>query len=746
MNMTDEEILGIFFEEAQELIESISASLNAWASDYKQLEPIKNIKRDLHTLKGSARFVKKMPLAEKAHELESFYESLIEKNNLDENDYQRSLGQQTELIESLEKAKAPKETEEQDSKSEDNKKTKQKKEYLKIRADLVDNLNNLTEEFHINLSKIFQKNMVVSKQLIEFEKLFSKIQNSIKIILVKVSSEYKKLLKKQQFNKKNKNLDLEKYTEVYELSLSMEEIIGDIVSIWHNAHEQQQILDRLVTEQQRIGHKVHDDLIKIRTTPLSIIVPRLTKLIQQVSTSLGKKVNFLTKNLDLEIDRKVFEKLLPALEHLIRNAIDHGVELPEQRLKNNKSEIGNIKLTVEKKLNEFLLELSDDGAGIDLEKVLKKARDLDYLRQDNRNLSEQEILQFIFLPGFSTKQELTAISGRGIGMDVVAAQISSIGGEINIKTRLKKGTSFVLKIPLALSLDRAVFFSIGEQIYGVQSTNIVGVSRIEQKHLPAHLGANAVKFQYGDKMYRLRLMSQLLGASLKTSILNTTHLPVLILKALNLDVAVVVDRVLGSQEVTIKKLGNQFSELPEYAGAVVRESGQVIIILNTAQLLTKDKIKKISNENQNIEIIRFSVEKNPVSIEKKNYILVVDDSLTVRKVTANLLEKNGFLVKTAKDGLEALELIDENSPSLLVSDIEMPRMDGFELVETLKKDLLLSHIPIIMITSRVGIKHRERAYELGVNSFMTKPYGDEELLQLIKRYTYSNSSSSLRYE
>lgn len=728
--MTDEELLNIFSEEAEELIQSMASSLNLWPSDYSNLNCIKNIKRELHTLKGGARLVNETSIATKAHDLETFYESLLDKNSTNENDYQKASFEQSQLIELVDQFK----------KKLDDKKpptSKEKENYLRIKSDLIDHLNGVAEELQINLSHVSQKNILVKKQLIGLENLFLKTQSNIKKILLKVSLEYKKLIKKQNKNKEDA-LDLEKYTEVYELTLSIEEIINDILNSWLHAKEQQQWLDTLITQQQQIGHKANDILMKVRTVSLDTLTARLSKLTQQVSDSIGKKVNFKAINLEGEIDRKIFDKILPALEHLIRNSIDHGIERSEHRVSCGKSNMGHVELSLEKKLNDFFLQLSDDGAGVNLKKVFEKAKKLGYISMETRHLSDEDILQFIFLPGFSTKEEISEVSGRGIGMDIVASQVNSIGGTINITTKAGEGTTFLLKIPRMLPVDRAIFFAVGEQIYGLQSTTVLGISRVGKSHLASYLGPNSAKFQYGDSTYKLRSMSKLLGIETKTNQDLIKHLPVLILKGVNTNMAVVVDTLLGSQEVTIKTLGAQFKALQEYAGATVKESGQVVMILNPSQLITKDQIKQSLQESdpsheKHRAIQNLTRPPTPVVLKTK-YVLIIDDSLTVRKVTTRLLEKHDFLVKTAKDGIEALEIIEKEQPHIIISDIEMPRMDGFELAERIKADPKLKTIPFIMITSRVGLKHKERAMQLGVGHFISKPYSDQELLTLIKQY------------
>ena len=460
--------------------------------------------------------------------------------------------------------------------------------------------------------------------------------------------------------------------------------------------------------------------------PFSRLVPRLRRIVRQIGSELGKSVDLEIINAEGEMDRAVLERMVSPLEHMLRNAVDHGIENTETRLANSKAETGRITLHLVREGAEIVLRLSDDGGGIDVGEVRNKAIERGLMRSD-AHLTESETMQFIFQPGFSTAEKITQVSGRGVGMDVVHSEIKQLGGSLKIHSALGVGTQFTVRLPFTVAVNRALMVKVGEESYAVPLSHIEGIVRVSPYELETYYEPESTgTFEYADQSYRLQYLGGYVRNHAVPNLTGLTRpLPVLLVRGTDYSVALQVDSIVGSREIVVKSVGSQLSGVSGISGATILGDGSVVIILDLLALIRSDLAERLQELEQDSDAIAA------IDAEEAHTVMVVDDSVTVRKVTSRVLERHGFDVLLAKDGVDAITLLQEHVPSIILLDIEMPRMDGFEVASLLRHDERLKHIPIIMITSRTGQKHRERAISLGVNEYLGKPFQEIELLQCI---------------
>ena len=425
----------------------------------------------------------------------------------------------------------------------------------------------------------------------------------------------------------------------------------------------------------------------------------------------------------------MLERIIPALEHMLRNAIDHGIESPEIRAAAGKPAVGEINMRFDRQGGDVVIVISDDGGGINLQAVRRRAEDLGLI-SDDAELSDRQLLEYIFHAGFSTAKNVTQISGRGVGMDVVRSEIKQLGGAIDISTEVGRGSRFEIRLPFTVSVNRALMVSVGGEVFAVPLNNIEGIVRVSPYELDVYYQEGGPDFEYANQQYNLRYMGNLLDAS------RVPHLegqiesrPVLLIRNAEPPTAIQVDSLLGSREVVVKTLGPQFAAVPGLSGATVLGDGSVVVILDMLASIRADVARRLAGNQRQPQ----------PTISRKNtrLVMVVDDSVTVRKVTSRLLVRQHMEVALARDGLDAVNQLQgsERLPDVILLDIEMPRMDGFEVASRIRGNPRMKDIPIIMISSRTGQKHRQRAHTLGVHNFLGKPYQEIQLLKAIDEVT-----------
>ncbi len=522
-------------------------------------------------------------------------------------------------------------------------------------------------------------------------------------------------------------LEMDRFTRFQELTRFMAESVNDVATLQRSLQRTLQSTEDELAAQARLTRELQDDLLRTRMVEFDSVGERLQRTVRQAARETAKQVRLDIVGGAIEIDRGVLERMAGSFEHLLRNSVAHGVETPEQRLAAGKEAAGVVTVTVAQAGNEVAVEFSDDGGGLDLGRIRQRAAERGLIAADG-GTSDDDLRQLIFKPGFSTAETVTELAGRGVGLDVVRAEVNAMGGRIETQSQPGRGTSFRLLMPLTTAVTNVVMLRCGELTVAVPSTLIEVVRRVPNPEVQR--AYETTRLDYAGEAVPFFWLSTLLHAGNRGEVSGRTQTVVIVRSAAQ-RVAVHVDEVIGNQEVVVKNVGPQLARLPGLAGVTLLPSGLVALIYNPVALgaLYGDDARARMRQGAPGQALPATEE-----AVRAPLVLVVDDSLTVRRVTQRLLVREGYRVATAKDGLDALEKLAQERPVVLLSDIEMPRMDGFDLVRNLRADPALAGLPVVMITSRIAQKHRDYAAELGVNHYLGKPYAEEELLTLVARY------------
>ncbi|MGH8640559.1 MAG: response regulator, partial [Burkholderiales bacterium] len=512
----------------------------------------------------------------------------------------------------------------------------------------------------------------------------------------------------------------------------MAESLHDVTSIQQTLLKSMGETDAALLAQSRTSRDVQQELMRMRAVPFSNLDERLYRIVRQTARELDKKAELVIEGSEVELDRSVLEKIGAPLEHMLRNSLGHGLESPAARVADGKPETGRIAITLRQESNEIALIVSDDGAGLDLGKLHRKALEKG-LMEPGKEPTETELTNLVFASGLSTAETVTELAGRGVGMDVVRNDIASIGGRVDIATARGKGTTFTIYLPLTLAVTQAVLVRSGTRVLAISSAMVEQVLRLKTDALAALYEKKVVETQ--DRQYPLHYIQLLLGTAEATE--AQAYNSVLLLRSGIQRIALHVDEMLGTQEIVVKNVGPQLARVPGVGGATVLPDGRIALIINPVQLAQRLRVA-----TARVEAEKPAAAAAPAR-SAAPIILVVDDSLTVRKITSRLLEREGYQVLTAKDGVEALEQMRDMLPSVMLVDIEMPRMDGFELTRNVRADPRTQDIPIIIISSRTADKHRDQAAQLKVNEFLGKPYQEAELLAHIARFIAADPQATI---
>ncbi|HEY3700197.1 MAG TPA: Hpt domain-containing protein [Spongiibacteraceae bacterium] len=605
-------------------------------------------------------------------------------------------------------------------------------EVIKISAQLIEQLVNLAGETSIARSRSEEQVNEFVFSLDEMQITVDRLHEQVRRL--DLETEAQMLFRQEQVESVGLEgfdpLEFDRYSLLQQLSRSLLESASDLIDIKNTLSEKARDMETLLVQQSRINTELQEGLMRSRMVQFARMVPRLRRIVRQVAGELDKQVDFFVDNAEGELDRTVLERVVAPLEHMLRNAIDHGIEPVNERVTTGKSPQGTVVLSLGREGSEIVMTLADDGRGVDLEAVRAKAIDRG-LMAPGANLTDHEIMQFILQSGFSTAKQVTQISGRGVGMDVVYSEIKQLGGTVEIDSAWGQGTRFTIRLPFTVSVNRALMVSVAGDIYAIPLNSIEGIVRVSPFELEAYYQPEAPLFEYAGQPYLMRYMGALLRTGDKPNLEGVTMpLPVLLVRGSDHAVAVQVDGLMGSREIVVKTLGPQFGLVQGLSGATVLGDGSVVVILDLLAMIRADASQLHRDLLLGQEEITFE-RSRPL------LVMVVDDSVTVRKVTSRFLERQGMEVVLAKDGVDAISLLQEMEqiPDVMLLDIEMPRMDGFEVASRIRHTSRLQEIPIIMITSRTGEKHRERAFSLGVNRYLGKPYQEMMLLDTIHELT-----------
>jgi chemosensory pili system protein ChpA (sensor histidine kinase/response regulator) len=597
----------------------------------------------------------------------------------------------------------------------------ERQEMARVDAELLDQLLNISGEASIARSRLEQQLGSIDFNLGELSRTVTRLKEQLRNLEIETEAQ---ILHRHEDESSHRGdfdpLELDRYSSIQQFSRALAETANDVGSIQQLLENLGKETQNLLQQQARTITELQNGLMRTRMVPFQRHVQRLARIVRQAANDTGKRAELTVEGASGELDRQVLERMLPPFEHMLRNAVVHGIEKPRDRVAAGKPEAGRIVLELHREGAEVMVRLTDDGGGMNLKAIRDKGASLGLIAP-GQTLSDEDAMQLILEPGFSTAGTITQQAGRGVGMDVVATEIKRLGGALHMETKPGQGTIFTIRLPFTLAISHALVVRTGDEYYALPLPTVEGVLRLSKAEVLAHLGKDASAFDYGGQKYRFQHLATFVALEPSPLPEQDVTIPVVLVRAGEHSTGLVADELVGSREIVVKSVGPQISSIRGISGATILGDGRIVIILDIGALVRAEW--------------RGRAQPVPVApkdkSDKRTFAMVVDDSITVRRVTQRLLERNGMRVLTARDGMDAVTLLQDNIPDVILLDIEMPRMDGYEVAAHVRNDPRLKDVPIIMITSRVGEKHRARAIELGVDDYLGKPYQEAQLLDAI---------------
>ncbi|WP_445146173.1 Hpt domain-containing protein [Dyella sp. Tek66A03] len=772
----DPDLLEIFIEEAREILDHSDGVLAQWREAPSAIEHVAELQRDLHTLKGGARIAGLVPVGDLTHAIETALEKPLHAESAHIGELIAALEAgfdqlhqmvqrvaQGRLVEypqamidrfvamaggtaseavtaealsvepaAVEQTSAtvlafPDRTKLPELLPEEREEVAgAPQEQIRVRAELLDTLVNHAGEVAIYRSRLEQQVAGYRFNLVELDQTVQRLRSQLRML--EIETEAQIIARFQREHREGglsvfDPLELDRFSQLQQYSRALAESVSDLVSIQGMLDDLTRQAETLLIQQSRVSSELQEGLLRTRMLPFDTMVPNLRRTLRQAAQEEGKSAQLYVEGAHGEMDRNLLDRIKAPFEHMLRNAVAHGIESPAERRKAGKPAEGAVRIRVAREATEVVVRVSDDGRGLDRDAIRKRAIERGLVRADAR-LSDDQLLALITQPGFSTASKVTQLAGRGVGMDVVANEIKQLGGSLSIESKAGEGSTFVLRLPFTLAVTQAILVRIGEANFAIPMTSVQGVARITPAELTERLGDAEPSFPYGGDEYSIHDLSELLGiVSGYTG--DEDQLPLLLTRSGDLRAAIRIDAVIGSREIVVKSVGPQISSVPGILGATIMGDGSVLIILDLAPLVRHGVARRQQRLEEGLSAVQAPVVEE---VRVRPLVMVVDDSITMRKVTSRVLERHEYEVCTAKDGVDAIERLHERVPDLMLLDIEMPRMDGYELATHMKADPRFRDVPIIMITSRTGDKHRQRAFDIGVDRYLGKPYQEAELL------------------
>ena len=789
----DHELFPIFEEEAAELLPELSRALRAWAAEPADGDARAQVLRALHTLKGSARLAGAMRLGQRAHQMESALEPLglgeavrgaleqalgrldalqAEFDRLraaDSADEARRQQQAADSVAAEHSAPALRvetgaaaladrnpEAPGAESAAVADRRAEGRRPpgleqalaaalpiptptvaaaagpLVRIRAQLLDRLMAEAGEVTITRGRVEASVEQLRGALGDLTSNLQRLRQQLRDLEVQAESQMQSRQMQSRDAQGFDPLEFDRFTRVQELTRMMAESVDDVAAVHRTLQRTVQVAEDGLQTQARQTRELQRSLLRTRMVAFDNLAERLYRVVRQASKETGKPVTLDLLGGEVEMDRGVLDRIAPAFEHLLRNAVVHGIEPPVERERAGKPATGQLRVEMRQDGNDIAIRFADDGGGLRAERIRDRA-ETQGLIAPGAPLDEQALAELVFRPGFTTANEVSELAGRGIGMDVVRAEVTALGGRIETRSTAGQGTEFRLVLPLTTAVTQVVMLRAGDLTFGVPASLVelvqrAGAPELAQAYAEAHGG-------YGGESLPFYWAGALLQASDASEQPPGRANTVVVVRSAAQRVLLHVDEVLGSQEVVVKNLGPQLSRVPGLVGVTVLASGAVVMIHNPVVLGTLHGGQARRRQRVALDLPAHDAPGHEGRASAQvPLVMVVDDSITVRRVTQRLLQREGWRVALAADGLQALELLQGERPALVLSDIEMPRMDGFDLVRNIRADAQLANLPVVMITSRIAGKHREHAQALGVDHYLGKPYGEDELLALVRRY------------
>ncbi|MEO8747946.1 MAG: Hpt domain-containing protein [Rhodanobacter sp.] len=779
----DPDLLEVFLEEARELLDHADGVLAAWRAEPAQTSHVDELRRDLHTLKGGARISGLLPVGDLAHAVETLLErgvpdqaaigpligtleaSFDQLNHLVQKvadgevaAYPQPMLDQLQALaggtpaavdstESAAKADAAAATpvaepaenaasidfhdiELPELLPEEREDASSAQEQIRVRADLLDNLVSCAGEVAIYRSRLEQQVAGCRLNVAELDQTVLRLRSQLRMLEIETEAQ---IIARFQHEHRESGmasfdpLELDRYSQLQQYSRALAESVSDLASIQGTLDGLTRQAESLLVQQSRIGTELQEGLLRTRMLPFDTMVPNLRRTLRQAAREQSKHAQLHVDGAHGEMDRNLLDRIKAPFEHMLRNAIAHGIEAPAERSKAGKLAEGSVHIRVAREATEMVIRVSDDGRGLDRAAIRARGIERGLVSADAEPTDDQ-LLSLITQTGFSTASTVSQLAGRGVGMDVVANEIKQLGGSLSVESEYGKGTTFVLRLPFTFAVTHAILVRAGDATFAIPMTSVQGVVRIAPAELSQLLATSEPSYRRDEEDFAIHDLAQLLGLPAGAPTEGEPP-PLLLTHAGDVRAAIRVDAVLGSREIVVKSVGPQVSSVPGLIGATIMGDGSVLIILDLAPLVRHGVARRRERVAEGLAALEVPVrEKAPV----RPSVMVVDDSITVRKVTGRVLERNGYDASVAIDGVDALEKLREHVPDLMLLDIEMPRMDGYELATHMKADRRLRNVPIIMITSRSGDKHRQRALNIGVERYLGKPYQEADLLVQIR--------------
>lgn len=707
-------------EEKYALVESIFREIHSLKSAARAVDLtfIETICRNLETTLSEWKKTKKTPTAEELDDLHKINDALTALLNFDDEGRITIKNSDLDIIfSSLKNIKTQND--------------EQQVEHIKSSTrtqGFRDKSQNIDDSVRISSKKMDSLLVNTEEMLVTKINLIKRIDelNTIKMALLFHKRESEKSHNEKwmtELNKENVDTLFKKYSNYIDWNeTSLKSLIsnmeGSLAILEHDLHHFSNSLDLLL-----------DGTKKLLMLPFSTLLDLLPKMVRDLSRDLNKEINLIIEGANIEIDKRILEELKSALIHFVRNAIDHGIELPDERVQLGKTRQGMLKVLVQQlQGNEVLVSIEDDGNGIDINEIKRIAITKEIVTEaDAAALSDEEALELIYQSGLSTSRILTDLSGRGVGMSIIREKIEKMGGKINIYSKPHEGTIFKIKLPLTLATFKGITVEVSGEHFIIPTLNLVRIINQDPNQIKTIGGLESIRFE--EEMIPLVWLADCLGLPRqvqKAEQLHSEKVPVLVIESIDKKMALIVDEVLHEQEILIKNFSKPLSHIENISAASILSSGKPILILNTTDLVhSVESIKTVKGEH--------SSDQSEAKATKK--ILLVEDSFTTRMQLKSILELGGYMVVTAVDGLEAWDKLQKDEFMAVVSDVEMPNMDGFKLTEKIRHHKQFSELPVILVTGLASQEDRERGIDVGANAYIVKnTFNNKQLLEIVQRF------------
>ncbi len=720
-----------FAAEAAEHADSLTLAAMALERDPEQVDALRELARVLHTLKGAAGAAGFDAIGARCHEIE---DTLAAGADINRDFTNRVMALASEIERATTSADATADTPaDDDFRPEPTQTIAQSSGDLRVDMRRLDGLLNLVGELVINRSTLDQRLLRLSASLDELTHMTERLRRSGQT-LERVAGEASLFgplpapgddrvipFAGHDLRHEFDTLEMDRYTDLDVLARELGEVASDIGAVAGEVRNLRGDFETVSTHQRRLTNDIQDELMGIRMVPLATLTPLLHRVVRRVAHECGKDVDLIIEGSEIAFDKALVDALGDALLHLLRNAVDHGIEAPALRSKTGKPEHGQIVVRAWQDRGNAVVEVIDDGGGVDSARLVERARSYGFITAEH--VSEAEALQLMFLPGFSTRDSASSVSGRGVGLDAVREAVERVKGRVTVDTKPGAGTIFQLRLPVMLAVAQAFLVEAGGRRYAIPLADVDFVADRRQAKLSRVGSATLVEINE-TIIPAIDLASRLAGDPDR---LDEETGWLLITRAGGEPRAMRVDVLHGQQEIVVKSLGRYLSAAPGVTGATILGDGQLALIIDVTEVTSKRAMTAPAaevTEPTPIDSVRAGV----------GTVLIVDDSLSVRRVLARTIERHGWTALQAHDGVEALSIIQNGGIDIVVTDIEMPRLDGFELINSLRRGGWQT-LPIVVLTSRSSSKHRDKALELGANAYIVKPFQEQELIQTLERET-----------